>query len=130
MKCQKIFFFVFALQAMILPLCYANQNEVVEKIARQMHTSARDCEKLSSDEMAHRRLQFLNENKDATAAELVKAIEMKIDGQDIMTLFRSLNGRVCEKCTAKMKSDYDLGRFAVNWYLGNTLIAEAMPVLK
>ena len=128
MKCLKMFLFACMMQVMIVSLAYADQHEKIEKIAQHMHALAPLCTKLASGEMAVKRQQFLNEHKNATAADLVEAIQKKINGKDIIEVLRSLDGPVCRECTKTMVADYDLGCDAIDWWLGGTSIQWAMQL--
>lgn len=112
----------------VIALLPVKDRNTIEKIAHEMHTLASQCKKMSLDEMKVQRLQFLHNNKNATAADLVNAIEMKIDGYDIITLLRSSDAEVCQKCADIITADYELGRDAVDWWCGGITLARAMQL--
>ncbi len=91
-----------------------------------MHAIASSCQALSSEEMKAKRLQFLNDNKDATVEDLVKAIETKIDGQDVIALLDSFNCDACKQYADSVKTDYDKGTRAIKNNFGSTSIETVM----
>lgn len=130
MKCKIKFFFLtlfllIGVQTGIFSPCQANTDKVTD-IAQQMFYIAPDCQKLSSEEMKARRLQFLNSNKDATINDLVKAIEIKIDGQDIIELLDSFNCDVCTEYADSVRSDHSRGSRAIKRNFGDTSIETVM----
>ena len=72
--------------------------------------------------MKERRLAFLNDNKDATIEELIQAIEMQLDGQDIITLLKSFKCDVCDEYAASIVSDHSRGDWAIKNGKGNTTV--------
>lgn len=98
----------------------------IVKIAREMHGIASCCQTLSFEEMKAKRLQFLNDNKDATIEDLVKAIETKIDDQDVIALLDLFNCDVCKQYADSVKTDYDKGNRAIKNNFGNTSIETVM----
>jgi hypothetical protein len=99
-----------------------NTNDKVVKIAREMRDVALCCRMLSSEEMKAKRLQLLENNKDATIEELIKAIEIKIDGYDIISLLKSLKCDVCDEYAASVEVDHGRGLLAINKGFGDTLM--------
>lgn len=103
-----------------------DHGDKIVKIAREIHGIASCCQILSSEEMKAKRLQFLNDNKDVTIEDLVKAIEAKIDGQDIIALLDSFNCDVCKEYADSVKTDYDKGIRAIKNNFGSTSIEMVM----
>lgn len=94
----------------------------VKKIAHQMSVIGPECRYLSSKEMKKRRLLFLNNNKDATIAELVQAIDMPVNGHDIVTLLKSFQCKVCNEYAASIAHDRSRGVWALEHGKGETTV--------
>jgi len=98
----------------------------VAKIAHQMRDVAFSCRMLSSEQVQAQQQQFLNDNKTATIDDLVKAIEMQINGQNIITLLRSFKSDACDEYAASIESAYGRGQQAINKGFGGTSIETMM----
>ena len=94
-------------------------HNTIEIIAHEIHAIAPQCKTRSITEMKAQRLQFLQKYKNATAKDLFKALTLKIDGYDIISLLRSYDGEVCEECADIIAGDYELADDVVNWWGGN-----------
>lgn len=103
-----------------------DSGDKVVKIAREIRDIALCCRVLSSEEIKAKRLQFLNNNKDATIEDLVKATEMKINGQDAVTLLKSFKCDVCNEYAASVELDYSRGLQAMDKGFGDTPIETVM----
>lgn len=108
-------------------LVFGASHRVI-KIAQEMSEVGPECRFRSSEEMQKRRLEFLNANKDATIAELVRAIEEPINGHDIRTLLRSFKCEVCDEYAASIDSDYERGLTAgyFDWVSVDTLLSRGL----
>lgn len=102
-----------------------NGNTVI-KIAREMREVASCCQKASSEEMKTRRLQFLKNNKPATINDLMKAIETKIDGKDVVAYLDSFDCDVGKEYAESIKTDYERGNRAIKNNFGDTSIETVM----
>ena len=102
-----------------------NGNTVI-KIAREMREVALCCQTASSEEMKAKRLQFLKNNNSATIEDLVKAIETKIDGKDVIAYLDSFDCDVCKEYADSIKTDYERGNRAIKNNFGDTSIETVM----
>lgn len=105
---------------------YQKSTDKVANIAHQMRDIGSYCQTVSSAEMKKKRLQFLNDNKGATIEDLIGAIEMKIDGQDIISLLDSFNCDVCKEYADSVRLDYSRGSRAIKNNFGSTSIETVM----
>jgi hypothetical protein len=103
-----------------------DNGDTVAKIAREMRDVALSCRTLSCEEVKAKRSEFLNNNKDATIADLVKAIEMKLGGQDIISLLKSLRIDACNEYAESLESAHSRGLQAINRGFGDTSIETLM----
>lgn len=103
-----------------------DNGDNVTKIAHQMRDVALSCRTLSSEEVQVKRSEFLNNNKDATIAEFVKAIEMELGGQDIISLLKSLRTDACDEYAASLESAHCRGLQAIDRGFGDTVIETLM----
>jgi hypothetical protein len=101
-------------------------GDVVIKIAREMREVASCCQTASSEEMKTKRLQFLKNNKSATIDDLMKAIETKVDGKDVIAYLDSFNSDVCKEYAQSIKTDYERGNRAIKNNFGDTSIETVM----
>jgi hypothetical protein len=124
-KCSFLtLFLAVAVQTGVFSPCQANMDRATD-IAQQMCDIAPDCKRLSSEAMKARRLEFLNNNKDATIRELVKAIDLEVDGVAIRTRLKSYNCAVCNEYYRSVEDDYNWELRAMdNWYkdFGDTTV--------
>ena len=104
---------------------YDSTDKVVT-IAHQMREVAFSCRTLSSEQVQAKQQQFLNDNKTATIDDLVKAIEMHINGQNIIALLRSFKSDACDEYAASIESAYGRGNQAINKGFGTTSIETMM----
>ena len=111
MKSKKLFL----LLAFCTIYCFAEtQNPLAEDIAQQMHDLAPQCQILSSKEMREARSAFLKKNEKATIQDLVDAINTPIEGQDIISYFRSFGScPVCEEHAKLLETDKSNGIWAI-----------------
>ena len=117
--------FALVIQQGIFSPQLGNDNAVI-KIAQEMHDLALCCQTLSSEEMKEKRLQFLKNNKLATIEDLMKAIETKVNGQDVITFLDSFNCDVCKQYADSVKKDYEKGNRAIESNYGGTSIETVM----
>ena len=104
---------------------YDSADKVV-KIAHQMRDFAFSCRTLSSEQVQAKQQQFLNDNKTATIDDLVKAIEMHISGQSIITLLKLFKSDACDEYAASIELAYGRGQQAINKGFGGTSIETMM----
>lgn len=100
-------------------------NRIVT-IAHQMHKMASLCKSLSSQEIEKRRLQILNENQDATLTELVQAIEMEINGTDILALLKSFKCDACDEYAKSIEYGHVWGKRGIRLGYGDMLIKDLL----
>jgi hypothetical protein len=86
----------------------------VKEIAQEMRVIGLECHTFTSAEMKQKRLQFLNNNKDASIEDLIQAIEMEIDKQNIIALLKIFDSVVCKEYIASIQRDYDRGIWAID----------------
>lgn len=103
-----------------------DNGDNITKIAYEIRDVALCCRTLSSEEVKAKRLEFLNNNKDATIAEFVKAIEMELGGQDIISLLKSLRTDACDEYAASLESAHCRGLQAIDRGFGDTVIETLM----
>jgi len=96
------------------------------KIAQEMRDIAPSCTLLSSQEMKQKRLDFLNNNKDATITDLIAAIDLAIDDQNIVTLLKSFKCDVCDEYAKSVESDYYWGSKAIFARYGDKTVEELL----
>lgn len=108
------------------PIFGKNYSDRAKKIARKMRDIGSICSKLSSKEMKEKRLEFLNGSKDATIQDLIDAIEVEIEGQNIIDYLRSFNCDVCNEYALSVETDYGRGSRAINNNWGDTSIETVM----
>lgn len=107
--------------------CHATTpDEKVMDIARQMYIAGKKCQSSSSAQMKATRIQFLNDNKDVTIAQLVAAIDVEIDDKDIISMLRELGGYVCDEYADSVASDKRRGKSAVAYWQGERTIDYAI----
>lgn len=130
MKNIAIILFPMIIQATIL--FSESDQKTIEIIAHEIHAIAPQCKTNSIAAMKNQRLQFLQKHKNATAKDLFKALTMKIEGHDILTLLRSYDGDVCQECADIIAGDYELANDVVNWWggdiTGEITLARAMQL--
>jgi len=127
MKYINMSLFLFIAQMSSLVFGQVDLHKVA-KIAQEMSQIGPECRFLSSEAMQARRLDFLQNNKTATIAELVGAIEEPINGQDIRTLLRSFKCEICDEYAASIDSDYQRGIGAgyFSWVTVETLLSRGL----
>lgn len=103
-----------------------DNGDSVAIIAREMRDVALCCRTLSCEEVKAKRLEFLNNNKDATIADLVKAIEMEFGGQNIISLLKSLKSDASDEYAASLESAHSRGLQAIDRGFGDTVIETLM----
>jgi hypothetical protein len=103
----------------------AHADKIVT-IAQQMHKTASLCKSISSQEMEKRRLQILNDNQDATLTELLKAIEMEIDGTDVLRLLKSFKCDACDEYAKSVEYGHTWGKRGIKLGYGDMLIKDLL----
>lgn len=103
-----------------------DNGDIVIKIAREMREVASCCQTASSKEMKTKRFEFLKNNKSATIEDLIKAIETKIDGKDIIAFLDSFNCDICKEYAESIKTDHERGNRAIKNNFGSTSIETVM----
>jgi hypothetical protein len=129
MKYQTILSFLAGLLLMVQLGVFSfslEDGDKAIKIAQEMRDLAPSCTLLSSQEVKQKRLNFLNNNKDATITDLIQAIDMEIDGQTIVTLLKSFKCDVCDEYAKSVESDHSRGLRAMNRGFGDTSIETVM----
>jgi hypothetical protein len=114
------------LEAASFICCATTHDEQVMDIARQMHAAGKKCQSSSSAEMKAIRIQFLNDNKDVTLAQLVAAIDVEIDDKDIISMLKELGGDICDEYADSVTSDRRRGKSAVAFWQGERTIDYAI----
>lgn len=105
---------------------FSEKDPRVIQIAQQMRDLAPQCQYLSPEAMIAVRRKFLENNRDATIAQLVDSIDTFVDGKDIISYFRSFDGSVCQEHALLLMQDKERGIRAINRWLGSVSVGTAI----